>query len=260
MLNVIYALFFRELKTRFGKNRYLGYIWVVGEPMSIIVVVTTIVTIIREYHHQVMPEGISIFMFLISGIMPFFMFRSIVTQLMNGTQANLSLFAYKPVKPIHVFIARTLLEFCIYFVIFITVLFLRGGFLGWMYFLFICLGFYFVFFLLICSAFALGICFAIVWHFIEPLRTLLGYFSIVFYWTSGIIFPTWLTPRPLLDIFYYNPLLHIMELLRFNFFENYPLQDEYSYFYPIFWILLVLFIGLFIYYYNRQALTAAKKE
>ncbi|EOI0658360.1 hypothetical protein ACMF7L_001224, partial [Campylobacter jejuni] len=25
-------------------------------------------------------------------------------------------------------------------------------------------------------------------------------------------------------------------------------------------ILLVLFIGLFIYYYNRQALTAAKKE
>ncbi len=51
------------------------------------------------------------------------MFRSIVTQLMNGIGANLSLFAYKPVKPIHVFIARTLLEFCIYFVIFITVLF-----------------------------------------------------------------------------------------------------------------------------------------
>ncbi len=37
------------------------------------------------------------------------------------------------------------------------------------------------------------------------------------------------------------------------------MQDEYSYFYAIFWILLVLFIGLFIYYYNRQALTAAKR-
>lgn len=143
------------------------------------------------------------------------MFRSIVTQLMNGTQANLALFAYKPVKPIHVFIARTLLEFCIYFVIFIIILF-AGWFLDLMYFLFICLEFCFVF-LLICSAFALGICFAIIWHFVEPLRTLLAYFSIVFYWTSGIIFPTWLTPRPLLDIFYYNPLLHIFELLRFNF-------------------------------------------
>ncbi|MCW1617303.1 hypothetical protein OLT27_01615, partial [Campylobacter jejuni] len=30
--------------------------------------------------------------------------------------------------------------------------------------------------------------------------------------------------------------------------------------YAIFWILLVLFIGLFIYYYNRQALTAVKKN
>ncbi|EOK1111351.1 ABC transporter permease, partial [Campylobacter jejuni] len=36
MFNVIHALFFRELKTRFGKNRYLGYIWVVGEPMSVV--------------------------------------------------------------------------------------------------------------------------------------------------------------------------------------------------------------------------------
>lgn len=87
MLNVIYALFFRELKTRFGKNRYLGYIWVVGEPMSVVLLVTIIGTVIREYHHQIMPEGISIFMFLISGIMPFFMFRSIVTQLMNGIGA-----------------------------------------------------------------------------------------------------------------------------------------------------------------------------
>ncbi|MCW1683773.1 ABC transporter permease, partial [Campylobacter jejuni] len=128
MLNVIHALFFRELKTRFGANRHLGYLWVVGEPMSITLAITAIVTIIREYHHQVMPEGISIFMFLISGIMPYFMFRSIVTQLMNGTQANLALFAYKPVKPIHVFIARTLLEFCILFCDFYHCAFFSGWF------------------------------------------------------------------------------------------------------------------------------------
>ncbi|WP_430747090.1 ABC transporter permease, partial [Campylobacter jejuni] len=158
MLNVIYALFFRELKTRFGKNRYLGYIWVVGEPMSVVLLVTIIGTVIREYHHQIMPEGISIFMFLISGIMPFFMFRSIVTQLMNGIGANLSLFAYKPVKPIHVFIARTLLEFCIYFVIFITVLFFAGWFFRLDVFPVHLLGVLFCIFLLICSAFALGIC------------------------------------------------------------------------------------------------------
>ncbi|MBK1973339.1 ABC transporter permease [Campylobacter sp. TTU-622] len=260
MLNVIYALFFRELKTRFGANRHLGYIWVVGEPMSVILIVTIIGTIIREYHHQVMPEGISIFMFLISGIMPFFMFRSIANQLMNGVGANLALFAYKPVKPIHVFIARTLLEFCIYFVIFIVVLF----FAGWFFHLNVLprhlLDIIFCIFLLMCSGFALGICFAIIHHFFEPLRTLLAYFSIVFYWTSGIILPTWLMPKPLLEIFYYNPLLHIMELLRYNFFDNYPLYEDCNYAYPVFCIAIVLFIGLFFYYYNRQALVAVKRQ
>lgn len=260
MINVIHALFFRELKTRFGANRHLGYLWVVGEPMSVVLVVTTIVTIIREYHHQVMPEGVSIFMFLITGIVPFFMFRSIVVQLMNGIGANLSLFAYKPVKPIHVFIARTLLEFCIYFTIFVSVLFI----VGWFFRLDVIpehfLSVMFCLFLLMCSGFALGICFAIISHFFEPLKNLLIYINIVFYWSSGTIFPTWLMPKPLLDVFYYNPLLHIMELLRYSFFENYPLQDEYSYTYAIFWIMAVLFIGLFVYYYNRQALTAARKE
>ncbi|MBZ7954615.1 ABC transporter permease [Campylobacter sp. W0018] len=260
MLNVIYALFFRELKTRFGANRHLGYLWVVGEPMTIILIITIIGTVIREFHHQVMPEGISIFMFLISGIMPFFMFRSIVIQLMNGIGANLALFAYKPVKPIHVFIARALLEFCIYFVIFIVVLF----FAGWFFHLEVIprdfLGVSFCIFLLFCSSFSLGICFAVVWHFVEPLRTLLVYFSVVVYWTSAIILPTWLTPRFLLDILYYNPLLHVIELLRYYFFENYPLADDYNNYYIIFWIIFLLFIGLVVYYYNRQALTAVRKE
>ncbi|EKO4739336.1 ABC transporter permease [Campylobacter coli] len=259
MLNVIYALFFRELKTRFGKNKYLGYFWVVGEPMSVILMLTIILTILREYRHQLMPEGISIFMFLISGIVPYFMFKSIVTQLMNGIGANLALFAYKPVKPIHVFVARTLLEFCIYFVIFVVVLFIAGWFFRLevipRHFLsvMICI------FLLVCSGFALGMVFAIIGYFLEPLKTLLNYFSIVFYWGSGVIFPTWLMPKPLLDIFYYNPLLHIMELLRFNFFENYPLQDDYTYTYPVFCIICTSFMGLFLYYYNRQALTAVRR-
>ncbi|TEY03966.1 ABC transporter permease [Campylobacter sp. US33a] len=260
MFNVIYALFFRELKTRFGNNRHLGYFWVVGEPMSVVLTITAIVTVIREYHHQVMPQGISIFMFLVVGIVPYFMFRSIVTQLMNGIGANLSLFAYKPVKPIHVFISRTCLEFCIYFVIFVCVLFLAGWFFKIDVFPRHFLDVMFSLFLLICSGFVLGMSFAMIAFFFEPLKTLLNYFSIVFYWGSGVIFPTWLMPRPLLDVFYYNPLLHVMELLRYNFFDNYPLQDEYSYIYPMYCITILLFISLVAYYHNRQALTAARKS
>ncbi|CAM2957105.1 ABC transporter permease [Helicobacter burdigaliensis] len=260
MTHIISALFLRELKTRFGKNKRLGYFWVIGEPMSIVLTITAIATAIREYHHQVMPSGISIFMFLVVGIVPYFMFRSIVSQLINGIEANLLLFAYKPVKPIHVFIARTCLEFCIYFTIFVSVLILAGWFLHLDvipdYFLNVMLSFA----LLIGFGFVIGIGFALIGFFFEPLKTLLNYFLIVFYWASGVIFPTWLMPRPILDVLYYNPMLHVMELLRSNFFSNYPLQDDYNYIYPLACIMVLLFISLGAYYHNRQALIAAKKR
>ena len=112
MLNVIRALFFRELKTRFGKNRHLGYFWVIGEPLMQILVITTLVTLIREHiSNLIIPGQTPVFMFLACGIIPFFMFRNIVTQLMGGIAGNLSLFFYKPVRPIMFFWLELYLSF-----------------------------------------------------------------------------------------------------------------------------------------------------
>ncbi|MCV3549183.1 ABC transporter permease [Campylobacter sp. CNRCH_2013_0671h] len=258
MFNVIHALFFRELKTRFGINKYLGYFWVIGEPMMVVLVITSIITAIREFHHQIMPEGVSIFLFLAVGIIPFFMFRSIITQLLNGIGSNLTLFAYKPIRPIHVFIARALLEFCIYFTIFICVMFLAGWFLHMQVIPKHFLEVMFSLFLLIVFGFAMGMCFAIAGHFAEPLKMALGYLNTVLYWTSLVVFPVWIVPKPILDILYYNPLLHIMELLKYNFFQNYPLLDDYNYYYPIACLSVILFLGLFFYHFTREKLIAVR--
>ncbi|EAJ9524770.1 ABC transporter permease [Campylobacter lari] len=258
MFNVIHALFFRELKTRFGINKYLGYFWVIGEPMMVVLVITSIIAAIREFHHQIMPEGVSIFLFLAVGIIPFFMFRSIINQLLNGIGANLALYAYKPVRPIHVFIARALLEFCIYFTIFICVMFLAGWFLHMQVIPKHFLGVMFSLFLLVVFGFAMGMCFAIAGHFVEPLKMALGYLNAILYWTSLVVLPVWIAPKPILDILYYNPLLHIMELLKYNFFQNYPLLDDYNYYYPIACLSVILFLGLFFYYFTREKLIAVR--
>lgn len=258
MFNVIHALFFRELKTRFGINKYLGYFWVIGEPMMVVLVITSIITAIREFHHQIMPEGVSIFLFLAVGIIPFFMFRSIITQLLNGIGSNLTLFAYKPIRPIHVFIARALLEFCIYFIIFICVMFLAGWFLHMQVIPKHFLEVMFSLFLLVVFGFAMGMCFAIAGHFAEPLKMALGYLNAILYWTSLVVFPVWIVPKPILDILYYNPLLHIIELLKYNFFQNYPLLDDYNYYYPIACLSVILFLGLFFYYFTREKLIAVR--
>ncbi|KGI55715.1 capsule polysaccharide transporter KpsM [Campylobacter sp. MIT 97-5078] len=258
MFNVIYALFFRELKTRFGKNRRLGYIWVVGEPMTQIFVILTVVTLIREQTHMVVPDGISIFMFLASGIIPFFMFRNILTQMMSGIMSNLGLFAYKPVKPIHVFIARTLVESCVYFFIFVILMLLVGWFSPINVLPYHFLEVYLCFLFLVFSGFCLGLCMSILNHLVDVLKSILPYVGIVIYITSAVIYPSWIVPDALFEILLYNPYLHIMETLRMNYFENYPVRDGITLLYPLTVNVVLLLVGLWFYYHKRQELSASR--
>lgn len=259
MLNVIRALFFRELKTRFGKNRHLGYFWVVGEPLMQILVITTFVTLIREYvANLTVPGGTSIFMFLACGIIPFFMFRNIVTQLMGGIAGNLSLFFYKPVRPIHVFLARTLLEFCIYSVIFLCVMILVGWFVGYDVFPRDFLAAFGCVILMVLSGFSIGVIFAIITHFVEPLKTVLVYFTTGLYILSCIIIPVWIIPSDVLKYMFYNPIIHISESFKHYYFDSYPLVDGINLIYPIVFNIIMLFIGFWFYYYKRRELVASR--
>lgn len=259
MWDVINALFFRELKTRFGKNRRLGYLWVVGEPMAQIIAIALIVSAIREARGQVMPEGVSIFMFLVCGIIPFFMFRNITTQLMGGIEGNLTLFAYKPVRPIHVFIARTLLEVYLHFTIFVVLMLIEGIFFGQNTIPkdFIVVLFCFLF-LAFCG-FTWGVCFAILGHLVEPLKVLLKYIATLFYFASAVMYPIWILPTNILDFILYNPLVHITETLKIHYFDNYPVTEGINILYPIIFNFVLLFIGLWFYYYKRRELVASNR-
>lgn len=259
MLNVIRALFFRELKTRFGKNRHLGYFWVIGEPLIQILVITTLVTLIREHISNLMVPGQTpVFMFLACGIIPFFMFRNIVTQLMGGIAGNLSLFFYKPVRPIHVFLARTLLEFYIYSAIFLSVMILVRWFIGYdvlprdFLAMFGCVG------LMMLSGFSIGMIFAIITHFVEPLKTFLNYVTAALYILSCVIFPIWIIPNDILKYLLYNPMIHICESIKYYYFDSYPLADGINLIYPVAFNIVMLFIGFWFYYYKRRELVASR--
>ena len=259
MFNVIYALFFRELKTRFGKNRKLGYIWVVGEPMVQVLIVLAIISTIRSFTNFAMPKDMSIFMFLASGIIPFFMFRNILSQIISGISGNLALFVYKPVKPIHVFIARTLLECFIYFFIFIMLMII----MAWVFDMNVTpcnfLEVYLMWGLLAFSGFTLGLNLAILCHFFDFVKSVVIYIGVLIYLSSAVIYPSWVLPENIYEILLFNPWFHIMEILRMNYFENYPpIKDGISVLYPIYFNIIVLFVGLWFYYYKRQELSAIK--
>ena len=254
MTHIIGALFLRELKTKYEKNKRLGYFWIIGEPMSHIIFFLIIFTLIRARSVPQVPFE----MFLVTGFVPFFMFRNIIQQIMAGVSANLALMAYKPVKPIHIFIARALLEVCIYFTVF--VLFMVG--FGWfldlpilpMNFLEVVIAFIGLAFL----GFSLGVCLAFLSSELEYTQIFINYGINILYFASAVLYPLWILPNHIVDVLLYNPILQFLEILRENYFRGYPHIPGVSFIYPFSFSIIILFIGLWYYYFRYKYLGRIK--
>lgn len=113
MSTVIVAIILRETKTRFGKNK-LGYLWAIIEPCSYIL----IFLYIRSALHMRIPFGENLFLFIISGLLTYRMFKSVTGRALNAISANQALLTYPQVKPLDTVIARIILEITTMLVVF----------------------------------------------------------------------------------------------------------------------------------------------
>jgi len=102
---VIYALIMRETLSRYGDHK-LGFTWAILEPLFFIGVVAGVLGMMRSDS----PGGMPIVPFIITGFVPFMMFRNTMNQLKNAVSANRTLLGFPQVTTFDVMIARVLLE------------------------------------------------------------------------------------------------------------------------------------------------------
>ncbi|MDR3345977.1 MAG: ABC transporter permease [Campylobacteraceae bacterium] len=250
-VSVIFALFFRELKTRFGQQRF-GVFWTIAEPMVHIVVLLFVFVFIREH---MMPQ-VPFELFLITGVIPFFVFRKTVTGLMGSIDANKALFAYTPVKPIDTYITRTILEVVIYGIIFVILIFYFGFLVGLDVSVANPFELMLIFALLVLMAFSFGIILSILLQIFPMLKIAIGLIMRLLYFLSCIMYPLWVIPSQYAYYLKFNPVLHLIELFRYNFFSYYPHSEGINIYYPLFVTLIALFIALYFYRVRRLALAA----
>jgi len=102
---VIYALILRETKTRYGEHK-LGFLWAIIEPLLMVAIFVAIFSMIRSGS----PGGMPMVPFMLTGIVPFTLFRSTMTQMQGAIAMNRMLFAFPQVTTFDVIFARGLLE------------------------------------------------------------------------------------------------------------------------------------------------------
>lgn len=247
---VLFALVQRELKASFG-GRWLGAFWVLLEPIAHL---TYLMLLFGVWRERVVP-GVPFVMFLLTGLIPFFIFRSVSLRVMGSVDGSRGLFGYRQVKPIDPVIARATVDTLMYSVVYVFFLAVFGWY-GLPWFPDEPLGLFAVSAVLVAMAFGLGLLFVVLTDDFPQVRIFIRIAYLPLYLISGVIFPINVLPTELQSWLLWNPLLHLMELSRQHFFTHYQAIQEASLAYPASVALVLLATSLALYRVRRERLLA----
>ncbi|MDF7650580.1 ABC transporter permease [Erwiniaceae bacterium L1_54_3] len=241
------ALFLREIRTRFGKFR-LGYFWAILEPSAHLLVLLGIFGFIM---HRTMPD-ISFPVFLLNGIIPYFIFSNITNRSVGAIEANQGLFNYRPVKPIDTIIARALLETVIYaavYILLMVVVWMAGEYFKITNLLQLVA----TWGLLILFSCGIGLIFMVVGRTFAETQKFLPILLKPLYFISCIMFPLHSIPTDYWPYLLWNPLVHAVELSREAVMPGY-MSEGVSLSYLAICTLVTVFAGLALYRNREEAM------
>lgn len=247
---VVFALVLRELKARAG-GHWLGLMWLVFEPMAHMLVVLSLFTFVRHFTQA----GLEVPVFLVTGMMPFFMFRNVALRVGDSVPANRGLFNYRQVRPADTMVSRALVEVALSSAVYLALLAMLGwlGFQWWPERPLELIG---ASVLLLALAFGLALVIAVATLRRPKVRSLVGLVFFPLYLLSGVIFPVASLSPEIREWLFYNPVLHYIELMRECFIADYPRMPELDLGYAAQWTLGTLALGLALYRVDRHRLRA----
>ena len=249
MADVLFALLLREFQTRFGSRR-MGAFWMIFEPALHVFVMLFIFSVIRARSVQ----GMDYPLFLLSGLIPFFMMRNIAKKLMGSVDANQALFVYPNIKIFDTYIARTLVEIIIYGVIYVIFLFCLGYWFHFDVFIAKPIGFFMALLTGVLFSFSLGVLLSILVQVMPSIKSFIGIMFMVLYFISGVLFPLWIIPEKYLSWILWNPYAHIISNIRNSAFTYYPNIQGVSVLYPSIATIIILFCSLALYRLRKEML------
>lgn len=241
MLAAIHALMMRELQTRFGSYR-LGYLWA---PLEVMLQMLLYLLVFGAVMNRILP-GMDYSLFLLVGIIPFYMFQRIASRSLGAVEANRGLLMYRSVRHIDVIIARAFLELVIYFFTFwlliglvcfikelnISLAHLDVVLLCWLTLFLFSLG--------------LALIMMVIGYYGGEISKVVSIIFTVLYFLSGIMYSVHVVPEPYLSYLLYNPFIHNIELLRHSLSPSYT-NYHIDFWYFLKWMLVVDFLGLLLY-------------
>lgn len=239
-LSVWKALFLREAVSRISQRRF-AWIWLLFEPVVHMVILTFIMTVIRMRR----VDGMDTAVWIMVGLMAFFMFKRAAVQAMNAVSSNKALFNYRQVRPVDTVLARAALEGFLT-VLIACVLFTGAGLFGFAVIPDRPLAVFSAFLGMWLLGLGFGLTTSVAVEMVPEIGNILQMTMTPLYFTSGVIFPVSRVPYPYREWLLLNPLTHGVEAGRqgFESFYHALAPGELSVAYLYQFALVLIFFGL----------------
>jgi capsular polysaccharide transport system permease protein len=240
MRSVLYALVLREAVTRISLERG-AWIWLLLEPGEHVIFLMLWHGLIQ--HHLI--PGINAPLFIGVGVLSFFMMRSVAMRGMDAISANMALFSYRQIKAIDTVFARAFLEGFLYLII--CALLIAGcslfGVDTSMNDPLKVLG---AFFMLWSLGLGLALTFSACAKLVPEMGQIVKMSFGPIYYMSATLYPSSWIPASVRPLFFMNPIVSGIEMIRAGFFEAYHEPDLVSPAYLGIWSLVLVATGLFL--------------
>jgi len=250
---VVFALVLRELRTRLSM-RSMGAFWLVFEPVALTLIMVFERVFLRTINMQI--GGMTFPMFMITGLVPYQMFKNIIILGMGAIDANRSLFAYRQVKPLDCIVARTIME-CMLRVLGYTILmFLMGFWLGYDVSIAYPLKWLGILFLGVLFSLSLSIICCIWAEAMPNAKTIVTLAFTPIFLTSDLVLPISRLPVQMQRWLSWNPFLQLSVKLRMAISPDYPALPGVDFKFVIFITIILLLISLMLYHSRRDKLVS----
>lgn len=213
---VVHAVMLREMRTRFARSR-LGYMWAILEPLSHLLTLGSVFSILN---HAPPPIGDSLFLYYLTGLLPYLMFSHVSNEVMGALAANGSVLQLPSVRRTDVLAARGILHLGTEIVVGV-VAFSAAALLGEQGMPHDPLMVAEAVALLWGLAMGVGAVNLVVSEFIPSWETFYASLVRLMYFSSGIYYSPMSMPDWIRDILVWNPVLQGIELFRSGFYSQY---------------------------------------
>lgn len=242
------ALFIREAMYRLYHRR-AAWAWLLFEPVAHIGFVMFIFTMIRMR----VIGGIDTALWVMVGLLGYFMFRRTMSIGMGAVAMAKPLFAYRQVSPADTVIMRAVTEGLLMLVISIVLLLaaalldvpvwpddpmmvLRALFALWLF------------------GFGVGMVLSVPRELVRETEDLVNLVMTPVYFLSGVLIPVASVPQPYREWLMLNPIAHGLDALRLGFANHYQPFDGLSLSYIYMMALVCIFMGLVLHRIFRTRL------